>query len=380
VVKLSVAIKSYNHAPYIRKCIESVLEQDFEDFEIIVTDDASTDGTPDIVRQFSDPRIHLEVLPENLGISGAMNRTIARAQGQLIAILNSDDFALPGRFSEQVAYLDQHEDIDALFGIPLIVGEDGNPTGDAWPFVIPEDFSRHALLRHFFKNCNFICAPTGMLRRSAYEHVGCYDRRLINLQDFDMWVRFAAGGHNLRVAPRAFSAFRVRAGLANASAPRIDSRIRTQLEFAEILRRYLDLDDAVLEEIFEEDFAADDGGRSKTAQWRLARFALRCPQPAQKLFGWRTLYEAAAETSDYRALRAAALAADIFGFHDQERRIALATEVASQRSRIAELETEVASQRSRIAGLETRLEAERQEAARLAREYARWPAPGFSDQ
>jgi len=80
MVKLSVAIKSYNHAPYIRRCIESILDQDFEDFAVIVTDDASTDGTLEIVREFLDPRIHLEVLPANLGVSGAMNRTIARAQ------------------------------------------------------------------------------------------------------------------------------------------------------------------------------------------------------------------------------------------------------------------------------------------------------------
>jgi GT2 family glycosyltransferase len=330
MVKLSVAIKSYNHAPYIRRCIESILDQDFEDFEIIVTDDASTDGTPDIVREFSDSRIHLEVLPTNLGISGAMNRTVAKTRGELVAILNSDDFALPGRLFEQVAYLDEHRDVDALFGIPLMVGEDGNPIGEGWPFVSPKDFSRHALLRHFFKNGNFICAPTGMLRRSAYEHVGHYDRRLINLQDFDMWIRFAAAGHNLRVLPSAFSAFRIRAGEANESAPRLDTRIRTELEFAQILQRYLELDAAILGEIFKEDFASN-GGEAKSASWRLAQLALNCSQPGHKLFGWRTLYEAAAKADDYKGLREAGSVADIFGFHNQARVSAYVRHLETQR-------------------------------------------------
>ena len=74
---VSVLIKAFNHAPYVRQTIDSILNQSLQDFEVVVTDDASTDGTPEIVRGFTDPRIRLQVMPRNLGISGAMNATIA---------------------------------------------------------------------------------------------------------------------------------------------------------------------------------------------------------------------------------------------------------------------------------------------------------------
>src|SRR5215470_442947 len=103
--KVSVVVKSYNHDAYVGETIQSVLDQSFQDFEIVVTDDGSTDGTPDVIRQFADPRIHMQVFEKNRGISIAMNETIARARGEFIAILNSDDFALPGRLERQVALL-----------------------------------------------------------------------------------------------------------------------------------------------------------------------------------------------------------------------------------------------------------------------------------
>jgi glycosyltransferase involved in cell wall biosynthesis len=84
---VSVLVKSYNHAPYVRQTIESVLGQSFQDFEIVVTDDGSTDGTLDILNSFTDPRIRLEAFPCNRGISTAMNATIARSRGRYLAIL-----------------------------------------------------------------------------------------------------------------------------------------------------------------------------------------------------------------------------------------------------------------------------------------------------
>src|ERR1043166_3249216 len=132
--RLSVVIKSYNHAPFVAQTIQSVLDQSFQDFEIVVTDDASTDGTADVIRTFADPRISLEVLPHNRGISAAMNETLARARGELIAILNSDDYALPGRLERQVAYLDMHPEIGAVFALARPVDDSGEPAADFSPF------------------------------------------------------------------------------------------------------------------------------------------------------------------------------------------------------------------------------------------------------
>jgi glycosyltransferase involved in cell wall biosynthesis len=122
---VSVLVKAYNHAPYVRKTIESVLSQSFQDFEIVVTDDGSTDESLAILQEFSDPRIRLEVLSHNQGISAAMNATIARARGRYLAILNSDDWAPPGRLRKQVAFLDANADVSLAFGLPRRVDEEG---------------------------------------------------------------------------------------------------------------------------------------------------------------------------------------------------------------------------------------------------------------
>lgn len=319
MVKLSIAIKTFNHASYIADCLNSVLNQDFVDFEVVVTDDASTDGTPDIIRQFSDPRIRLSSLPRNLGISGAMNETIAQCRGEYIAILNSDDIALPGRLSHQVRYLDEHPGIGALFGFPILLQEDGNPSGKVWPCRTPRGFSQAELLRHFFIYGNFLCAPTAMLRRSAYGVAGDYDGRLINLQDFDMWVRFAQHNIGIQVLPRPYAGFRIRSGLANESALRRDTRIRLILESAEVFRRYLSLDGETIQAAFAEDFRAGPADDA-SAQWKLARFALRGPLPAHRLFGWRSMYEMASTPGQFKELRNAAPAVDIFGLQLDARR------------------------------------------------------------
>ncbi len=97
---------SYNHAAFVGEAIQSILEQSFQDFEIVVTDDGSRDGTPDVIRKFPDRRIKLEVFPENRGGVIAGNSAIRRASGKYIARLNSDDFFLPGKLEKQVAFLD----------------------------------------------------------------------------------------------------------------------------------------------------------------------------------------------------------------------------------------------------------------------------------
>ena len=99
--RVSVVIASYRHAAYVRDCLASVLEQSFQDFEIVITDDGSGDGTVEAIRSVADPRIRLEVLPANRGACVALNRGLRRARGQYIAILNSDDLFVAGRLQRQ---------------------------------------------------------------------------------------------------------------------------------------------------------------------------------------------------------------------------------------------------------------------------------------
>lgn len=310
-----MAIKSYNHAPYVRACFESVLAQTFEDFEIIATDDGSTDGTADFIREFDDPRINFKALESNIGISGAMNATIERANGEYIAILNSDDCALPHRLQRQVDYLDTHPDVDAVFGMPKLIGEDGTPTGSSWQFRFPSEFSNAAWLRHFFFKGNCLCAPTAMIRRSAYIRAGAYDPRLINLQDFDMWVRMLVGGSNFSLCNEEMTAFRIRDGAQNASAFRRDSQLRSLYEFSHVLRWYRTLDEEALVRVFSPDLQS--GSTSKNGKQKevwLSELALSVGFYPHRLFALDTLFEIAKCQEDYALLSKCTGTTDVFGY------------------------------------------------------------------
>jgi glycosyltransferase involved in cell wall biosynthesis len=301
---VSVLIKAYNHAPYIRQTINSVLDQSFEDFEVIVTDDGSVDDTLQILNEFTDSRIRVEALLENKGISAAMNATIARARGRYFAIINSDDWMLPERLRKQVAFLDSRPNVSSVFGLPRIVDEKGLPTTGFNDFALPltfPDFSRRTWLRQFFYQGNCLCAPTAMIRREAYDSTGKYDNRLANLQDLDMWIRMLLAGHNIHVLPEQLSAFRIRANNANASAPSQSTLLRSVYETTKILRHFAGVDDCLFEEIFGQDIGRFD--MNDCSALRVADIARHNPGTAHRVFALDCLYEHASSTADLRRLR-----------------------------------------------------------------------------
>lgn len=310
---VSVLVKAFNHAAYIRQTIDSVLAQSFQDFEIVVTDDGSSDGTAEIVRSFTDPRIRLEVFAENQGISAAMNATIARARGRYLAILNSDDWALPGRLQRQVSFLDAHPAVSVVFGMPQAVNEAGAPGVAYNDFEIPlsfPDFSRRTWLRQFFFRGNCLCAPTAMIRREVYAAAGAYDPRLTNLQDLDMWIRVLIAGHTIHVLPDQLTAFRIRDGAANMSAPRPDSRLRHAFETTKVMRRFAELDADLFEATFGAEAAESTGDPVGV---RLAVLALRHPGADYQNLALNLLYDHARGTNDFHRLRVLAGSLDIMG-------------------------------------------------------------------
>jgi glycosyltransferase involved in cell wall biosynthesis len=340
--EVSVVVKSYNHAAYVGETIRSVLDQSFQDFEIVVTDDGSTDGTADVVRGFVDPRIQLEVFEKNRGISAAMNATIARARGEFIAILNSDDFALPGRLQRQVDFLRENPDVAGVFGLPRTVDERGEPTANFFDFAIAfslPDLSRRTLLRRFFFDGNFLCAPTAMIRRAVYAKIGGYDPRLTNLQDLDMWVRLCTE-HEIHILHEELTAYRVRDGARNMSAPRRDSILRSQFEWSQILTRYCAMSAEFLREIFAADLAAHGLDPAGPHHLLLAELALTGSRPAHRLFALQTMFEAASCDAEHHRLRDVMGEVDAFGMLAEMDRNA---EIARLRETLASRDSLIAS-------------------------------------
>jgi glycosyltransferase involved in cell wall biosynthesis len=187
--KISVAMVCYNHAKYIAEAIESMLNQTYRDFELIIVDDGSTDGTLEIVQGYQDPRIAV-LTQSNCGPSIALNAGIDRSTGEYVAFMSGDDVSLPNRLVSQVGQVES-QGSDLVFCLPEIIGPDSGALGwEVCPWFYGKDFDGPAeLYRILFYYGNFLCAPSAFCRRSALRAVGGFTRGLMQLQDFDYWIR-----------------------------------------------------------------------------------------------------------------------------------------------------------------------------------------------
>lgn len=241
---VSVIIPSYNHERFIEECIQSVLNQTFQDFEIIITDDASIDQTVELIEQFKDSRIKLFRHLKNKGASIAANNCITHAQGKYIAMLSSDDAWYPEKLEIQVEYLEQHPEIGAVFGKVDWVDETGQIiTNKNFPYTNlfeVSNRSRFEWLSYFFYTGNCLCHPCSLVRRECYQKTGLFNPAFANLPDFDLWIRLCLH-YEITILDQKLIRFRKMADESNASANTITTRVRNRFEYQYILNSYLQI-------------------------------------------------------------------------------------------------------------------------------------------
>jgi len=184
---VSVIIPTYNRTMLVRDAVRSVLGQTFSDFELIVIDDGSTDGTDRMMGEFDDQRLHY-LKQENRGRSAARNRALALARGRYIAFLDSDDLYLKDKLEKQVALMDLRPDIDMIYTSAICVDEAGRPLEQQiYTAEVEGDIYRQVA---FFQPVT-ITLPTVMLRREVLDAVGHFDERMDRFEDTDLWRRVA---------------------------------------------------------------------------------------------------------------------------------------------------------------------------------------------
>ena len=108
--RVSVVTSVYNGEAYVEECIDSILNQTFQDFEYIILNNGSTDRTLEILNRHTDPRLHI-IHQDNLGISRSLNKGISLSKSELIVRLDADDYSLPNRLEKQVTFMEQHPEI-----------------------------------------------------------------------------------------------------------------------------------------------------------------------------------------------------------------------------------------------------------------------------
>ncbi len=189
---VSVCLPTYNGADYVEEALRSILNQSYQDFELLVVDDGSTDRTLDIVQSLSDPRIQLHRNPTRLGIPANWNRCLELAAGELVCLFHQDDVMLPENLERKVQLLSADETVGFVHSGVETLAEESAPSSFAdWIEAATEDtlWDGPEYFRILLLNGNRVCAPTVLARRSALLEQGGFDPDLGFACDYAMWLR-----------------------------------------------------------------------------------------------------------------------------------------------------------------------------------------------
>jgi glycosyltransferase involved in cell wall biosynthesis len=195
--KVSVCIPVFNGANYIAASIDSVLGQTFEDFELIVCDNCSTDGTADIVRSYRDPRVSYTRNAMNLGVAGNFNRCLELARCEYVCIWHHDDIMLPENLELKVRVLDQRPSVGFVHSNILLIDGEGRPLERQWNADSSRDYIEPGLsvfrryVAHMLTGVGMIFMGAVVTRRVCYERLGGFLTELPNCHDNEMWMRIA---------------------------------------------------------------------------------------------------------------------------------------------------------------------------------------------
>jgi len=187
----SVIIPLYNKAPYVRKTVESVLRQTFDDYELVIIDNGSNDGSSEIVASFTDPRIRIVRLEENVGVSNARNKGVSLSSSPYITFLDADDWWEPTFLEEMARLIERHPDA-GIYGTGYYIVKNGKKK--VAPIGVENGFSEGDVnyCRVYAKTlCMPLTSITVSMPRAVFDEMGGFKPHLKLGEDFDLWIRIA---------------------------------------------------------------------------------------------------------------------------------------------------------------------------------------------
>ena len=197
--KVSVIMGIYNCEQTLKESIESILNQSYQDFELIMCDDGSKDNTYEIAKQYEDKypqKIILLKNKTNKGLNYTLNKCLKNANGEYIARQDGDDISLPERFMEEVEFLDKNPQY-AIVSCPMIYFDKTGDWGKGTAIEKPE-------IKDFVLHTPFFCHAPCMVRKEAYDAVKGYTekKRLLRVEDYHLWIKMYEVGYRGKNIPK----------------------------------------------------------------------------------------------------------------------------------------------------------------------------------
>ncbi len=237
---VSVILPVYNGADFVGKTIESILGQTYQNMEIIIVDDASTDHSLEVVRSYQDPRIKVIACEKNRNVVYSGNIGFKAAKGKYVALIGHDDLWRQDKLEKQIAFLEEHPSYSVCFTCMDVIDEGLRICKGSFLYQIfsRTDRSAKAWIRKLFMEGNYFCAPSACIRKEMLDKAGYYRFALLQLQDYDLWLRLFLEGE-VYIYPERLTYYRQFMDKRNLSAMSDEVRIRGVHEKQYFCSRYI---------------------------------------------------------------------------------------------------------------------------------------------
>lgn len=219
--KISVLMSVFNGSCHFRTAVESILNQTFEDFELIIIDDGSREPVSNIIQDFGDDRITF-ITQENIGLTRSLNRGLKLCRAEYVARMDADDICLPDRFKAQFEIISSSNALDLVGTFFEIIDEYGhviqkkklikNPIYRLWRLLFHNNYGHGTI----------------MFRKSTVIAAGMYDTKFVFAQDFDLWSRISQK-NNTYMLPEYLYQYRVNAQGEQASVKNYENQLRAAI-------------------------------------------------------------------------------------------------------------------------------------------------------
>ncbi len=216
--RVSVIIPTFNSARFLGQAISTALSQTYTDYEVIVVDDGSTDGTRDVIAQFG-AKIHYLYQP-NRGLSSARNLALSKASGEFIAYLDADDMWYPHKLEKQVIFLDAYKECGLVHTEMTTIDEMDKPIHLQFNEESRREIPQGHWTMDLLQRCHIQIA-TVLERRECIERIGKFDERLKTVQDYLHWILVPMEGMAFGYIPEPLAMYRWRAGSLSSSQVRV---------------------------------------------------------------------------------------------------------------------------------------------------------------
>lgn len=301
--KISVVSPTYNHAKYLKRSIDSVLNQSFRDFEYIISDDCSTDESLSLLREIRDPRVTVIENDTNGGISANSWRCWERCTGEYLIGFTTDDEWHPNLLQRLLSHIESKPGTVGVFALAEFMNEEGELTGEKWT-AEGVGLNRNELLRSIWLQRPVFFAPAALLRSDALHKCGYFPKNLKQINDLAAFVRLLRFG-DLEITGEYLARFRQRATSQNASAPTPEALGRFAFEMYHLLFEILDTIENTEEllKTFPEASKYADPAKLQLKEYYAARLAIDFPHASYRMFGLTLLYKLLGDDATAQQLR-----------------------------------------------------------------------------